>query len=129
MVTEEDIKKVLSGYSTDIQSETKGEKANMGFLTVTDIKQKQPEIVIHFIDSRIYSITFLNNEFFEIPDQDLLQVLSAILAGGYKVHKPIFGQKKSIFIESGDKKLTPTRVNGYEDKGIYNQLPFSFSRK
>lgn len=124
-----DIQNILSKYSVNIDEETVD--ARSSFITADDTQKSLPSIQIHFVDERIYSLTFVNNEFFEIPDDDLFFVLQSILQGTYEVKKNVFG-RYSIKIKEANRYILPERlhkIDKNQQKEVYASLPRAFSIK
>jgi hypothetical protein len=114
--------KYISSYDVSVEEEKRNRSS---FLTVNDNRSNLPPIVIHFVDGNLYSIDFIGCEFFEISDEDLVTVLSAVLSGNYEVKKSIFG-KRSIKVRSAaGKYIIPERVGTVSD---YEGLPRPFPK-
>lgn len=126
MVQKDVVKHELIGrYVLTVKENRKGSSS---FLVLTDVNLRIPPITIHFMTDRLYSVSFLNNEFFEIPDTLLMDVLRSLLEGRYEVKTSWFKKRKSIQIRVHDKSILPERV--YESTGVqYDGLPRAFDLK
>lgn len=120
------INELVSQYSINKTSEVKDDSE---FIVLTDVKEHALQIVVHYIRGDLYSIRFLNNDFFELPDQDLITSLKVILEGRYEIRKSFFKQTKSIRIKNENGYIIPERI--YDDKEfrkLYENLPKSFTK-
>lgn len=122
--------KILSGYSTSVTQETKSGAAGPStFVNISDTQEEVPRITVQFIDNRIYAIHFLNNSFFDIPDDGLWLVLRALLDGKYIVKKSRFQRKYWVTIYGDNGNLIPQRIQNDADlESVYQHLPVSFSK-
>jgi len=117
-------------YKVTIEQELKNPITQ--FVHVVDISQRIPPITVVYLHDKIYVVKYLNNDFFELEnDDDLYYVVSSILEGNYQVQTSIFRKRKSIRIPKVKTKyICPKRV--YSDKSFmedYKTLPVIFSTK
>ncbi len=87
------------------------------------------QITLVYVNKEIYSVLFLNNEYFELRNsEDLYSVIEGILHGAYTIYKTGFLKRiKAIKIDLHDKQIYPERV--YSDKQYrdsYLNLPVKF---
>jgi hypothetical protein len=121
----DDILSLAKAYDVTIEQT---EKEHTFFVTLRSKDTWMPPLIVQFVDKRIYSVKFINNDFFEIPDADLLKTLRCILNGKYEVKSNLFNTKKWIIIENGDKQILPERIYKLEDKKLYDRLPYPFPK-
>jgi len=127
MGTQETIEQILFKYAVDKHFDDKGDSR---FLSVTDQNNKELQLVVHFVKDRIYSVNFINNAFFELPDDQLEAIVKSILDGDYEVHKSFFRQKPSIALRLNNKKIMPEHIHNLKDGAtIYAELPKVFTKK
>jgi len=127
---EELMSKVKEYYDVVIDTESKDTQTS--FITV-NCKDMSP-IIIKYIGNEICSVEFVNNQFYEIPQEDLLSVVFSILAGDYEIHKPKLFSAPSIKIEKANSLcIIPARLAKTWGRKklleIYADLPTAFRRK
>lgn len=120
------LKKYIDKYNLRIQEDIKGRSS---FVTLTDSQVELPPIIVHFVNQRIYSVSFLSNDFFEIPDDQLYFVLESILQGQYKVKSSWFSKKKIVIIPQGNHNIIPERVHDNGSGYPSEQLPSTFTQR
>jgi hypothetical protein len=120
----------LHPYIARYDVQTKEEKsADSVFITLTDNGTAHlPPIIVHFVKNQIYAVNFANNEFFEIPNEQLYHVLKAILAGEYDIKTTLFKRSKYIVASYGNEIITPERTHKAVNDD-YDNLPLSFTKK
>lgn len=127
-MVDEKIRDYTANYQVKLDTESNEERSK--FVTISDLAQDIPPITVHSINDEIYSVRFLNNEFFEEPEQTLWHSLSAILAGRYRIKKVGFIFKKlSIMVDvpEGGEVLPERIYSSKEFAKIYHTLPRPFS--
>lgn len=119
-----DTKSLLDNYNVKVVTEDKGDTI---FWTIQDSKRSViPSITVQFVNNEIYSVTFLNNEFFELPDDQLHYVLAALLQGKYRIKTSLL-RKKWVVVPYGETLITPERTTKHLPSD-YEELPTSFTR-
>lgn len=93
-------------------------------VTVCD-RGKTMFIDLAFSKNTLTELYFLNNQFYEVDEADLLQCFEDIIYGKYAVKRTLFGKK---WIRTLTGNLSPTRTidKGYDFK-IYDTLPSQFT--
>ena len=129
MVSEQ-VESILGRYYVNITKQSDGRSL---FINVVSFDEPQLALTLHFVNEKLYSISFLNNEFFELTDEDLSLVLRHILEGEYFVKKPLLFGKPAIYIKISKRKIIPERIHNdsltEESLILYQTLPRTFSRK
>lgn len=124
----EDIK---SRYLVDIEESPVEGRSQ--FIEIAEKVNPLKRLTLQFLDGDLYSVMFINNEFFEISSEDLSLVLWNILKGKYVVKKSLF-RKPSITTPGPHNKLIlPERLHNQslttDDIKLYRVLPAAFSLK
>ena len=129
-MVKKNIQDLTSSYDVDLKWDRPNEESLM--VSIRD-KIERLELQIHFVSERIYAVRFLNNEFFEIPDENLWLVAREILHGNYEIKKGLFSSKKWIRVRLDDKNYaTPEITYSYKEvEGVddysYEHLPKQFT--
>jgi hypothetical protein len=129
-MVDNEIQSHIAKYEVTIKKEAKpSEFGDSVFIEIADAKQELPSIRVHFIKASIYSVAFLSNEFFELPETTLWLVIDLLLQGSYRVDINLF-RKKSIKISHGGETILPERIHsGREYKRAYGEVPKRFSER
>lgn len=121
------VQTILNKYDVRVEKNRVDERSTI--MVVHDEKKSLPNIEVHFVDSRVYQIIFANNQFFEIPMDDLEVVLQGLLEGAYDVKKSLF-RDYYIKVKKEQKYILPERVSKMDktqQRKIYALLPLAFS--
>ena len=129
MVNIDTVKQQIAGYDVDINIKAKGDQSI--FLTIRDRRGNAPPIIMQFVNQDVYAVEFLNNQFFELSEDELMLVLNTLLRGTYEVRRNLFGQGKTIRVPNNinQKYILPERTMGKADKELYSRLPLAFTLK
>lgn len=122
----DEIRKQYSVTLNEAESNT-----SVKFVTVVE-KGKDPKVVsLQYVDNQLYSVTFINNEFFELTKEDLATVIMAILEGNYIVKRPLFRRPFIVIQRADGRKILPERLQNkhltLDDIGLYKALPEPFT--
>lgn len=123
-----EIDNITSNYDLVSEEAIKGNGSRFVLLKETD-NARPLELTLHYVQDNIYSVIFLNNEFYEIPQQNLIEAIKAVLSGSYDVKKSFFRRQKSISINAKSGKIIPERVTDsgpFEEQ--YHVLPRPFKK-
>lgn len=118
-----DIETYLGGYKFDVE-QSKQDPA-VEFITVRDSVDERLEVTIQIIREELYCIYFLNNQFFEISESDLIECLNDILAGKYDIET-----RKTMRVITSTNSTIPERVEDDSNwKDVYENLPRPFEKE
>jgi len=122
----DEITSIANAYDIEVEEER---SPDITTFTLTSNSGTTPKVItVQYVKDRIYSVKFLNNDFFELPDEELLNVLNLILQGQYEIKTSKFRKIKSVVVKSGSGDIFPERVS--DDKlENYERLPESFPLK
>lgn len=119
------LKKIISPYSLDISFES---NSNITYLVTLNSKSlKDINIHIRYVNDKIYSVFFLNCDFFEIAETDLYTVVECILKGSYRLNSTGLFKKRKYVQIIANKLINPENIN--DDKefiAYYAKLPAAF---
>lgn len=122
------IEMLVSGYKVHVSDIEKSNESE--FVTIKDEKTERLEITLHYLKGRLYAVSFLNNEFFEIADEQLYRVFSSILSGCYVVKKSLIRKRWHVVIPKTEETsaIIPERIHPSAEYGhLYEQLPTAFT--
>lgn len=124
-MVDERLKKIISSYSLDVSVESNSNITHL--VTLTSKSVKGLSIHIRYVNDQIYSVFFLNCDFFEITETDLYAVVESILKGSYRFKSTgLFKRRRYVQIIA-DKFINPENIN--KDKefiAYYGKLPAAF---
>ena len=122
----DEITSIANAYDIEVEEDR---SPDITTFTLTSNSGTTPKVItVQYVKDRIYSVKFLNNDFFELPDEELLNVLNLILQGQYEIKTSKFRKIKSVVVKSGSGDIFPERVS--DDKlENYERLPESFPLK
>lgn len=123
------LKEIIKPYAVTAKVTQQDKRSH--FLTIDSLKEKRAPIIVHYVDGRIYAVRFLNNEFFEISDEQLYDVIVSLLSGNYEVKRSSLRRKPYIVISKSDSttRILPERT--YPSSSIKNEyelIPSPFPR-
>lgn len=128
-MVDKQLQEYIAEYDVSSSRDAKNERTT--FLTITENQQNGLSFTVHYEKDLIYAVSFLNNEFFELPEEDLYKVVECILEGRYEIRKTFFLKKKSVKATSTENKtLIPERIS--QDTAFaasYQNLPRSFKQQ
>jgi hypothetical protein len=124
-----ELKNHTSGYRVKISRRAEGTKhvPNSVFVEIADEDVELPYISVHFINNTIYSVSFLNSQFFEVPEETLWDVVDCLLKGSYSVHRTFFKRTPFVKAIARKREVLPERVYSGGFKDEYAHLPRAFS--
>jgi hypothetical protein len=114
--------KILQGYKVKVEQSK--QDPTVKFTVVSDSHDNNLELTIYTIRGELYFLYFLNNQFFEISESDLLDCVEDILSGNYNIDN-----RKTMRIIAKTNNTIPERVESDSDwKEMYKKLPRSFNK-
>lgn len=114
--------KILQGYKVKVEQSK--QDPTVKFTVVSDSHDNNLELTIYTIRGELYFLYFLNNQFFEISESDLLDCVEDILLGNYTVD-----DRKTKRITTKTNNTIPERVeDDSEWKELYCNLPLPFKK-
>jgi hypothetical protein len=118
---------ILAPYDVDLQLGQQSQEYE--FVSITDKNALGLNITLQYKDSELLSVYFLNNQFYELPDDDLHDCIISILSGNYLVKKALFKPKLYIVLKiTSVRKILPERITSdSEYEIVYTRLPLKFS--
>lgn len=88
-------------------------------------ENRELTVDLSFSRGVLTEVYFLNNQFYELNDEELLHCFEDIIKGQYSVRKSLFSNKKWIVTDQG--KFTPARTTDKSfDFKVYETLPKKF---
>ena len=121
MVGAEKILETFSNYKYSTEELTDRRK-NIAIYSSTNDKLRVDCVLT---DDHLTEVYFLNNQFYELDEESLLNVISDILEANYSVHSSFLGRTKWIITKSlsaGPERTTKDKLAEYKD------LPSVFTR-
>ena len=93
------------------------------------ISERKPwlRLDVQYVNDEIYCVHFLNNEFFEIANEQLYGVIELIMKGNYAVKKSAVFRKLSINLAAKGRTVYPERTTDDKQfRAVYSKLPAAF---
>jgi len=121
------VEDILEKLSISRTEEVKNE--HVKFVTVQDRNNPVLKLDLQYVNNELYAIYFLNNQFYELAEQELVTCLKDIVDGNYKVKRRLL-IKRRPWIVTGSLNTSPERLTsamGFLD--IYSKLPKPWSLK
>ena len=121
MVGVEELKSVFVDYKLDIDTITNGRQN----VTIFDSADDRIKLDCTFSDNHLSEVYFLNNQFYELDEDALLDVVRDIVKGNYVIKTSFF--KKSRWIVTLSQNISPERTLK-PDLDSYINLPVIFNK-
>jgi hypothetical protein len=130
-MVEKDVIALFNNYDTKIERETREYDGRTSlFLTARDTEQSLLSIKFHFLEGKLLSIDFLNNNFTELEDVDLQMVIESILKGRYSKKRTIVGKQYVAIANQPKRIIVPEHIHSSKDFiEVYKLLPCPFTKK
>lgn len=125
IMNKEQLLKKFSEYDAVIDNREATEEGsmNVSFLDVSSNKIKGLKLSAQFIGNQLYCVYFLNNQFFELDDSELVDCIASILDGNYTVH----ANKRGMQYVTLGNGIIPERVDHSDEyREQYALLPVAW---
>lgn len=116
----------LNSHFIDYATSTKSSGDRRETVSIHDSDNATLEVECVLTDGELTEVYFLNNQFYELASERLLQVAMDIVEGNYRVKSNLFRSKQWIApnsINDGPERIAKS------DPMIYRMLPKAFSKK
>lgn len=116
---------IIRSYNLDYTINRKTHSVE--FVQIVSRSEPWLQLNVQYVNGDIYCIYFLNNQFFEIKNEHLYQVIKSILEGDYVIERSRIFKKYSIKLKIGGTSIYPERItSGKKYVASYLKLPIAF---